>query len=155
MGIEGLTNKDQSGRLTVSFRYDPAVIEKIRTIQARRRNPVLQSEVVIAPTFPHSAGFAGAKAKGVYPPMAAPEATRGEGGFSNDSSLHASRITHLDFEDHRHSFATHLIDSTDLQYIRELLGHASSKTIEIYTHVSAKSIGSIRPFGQLGFIDRR
>jgi integrase/recombinase XerD len=62
-------------------------------------------------------------------------------GIKKDATLHWLR----------HSYATHLLEAgTDLRYIQVLPGHSSSKTTDIYTHVSTRSIQQIRsPFDDL------
>ena len=50
-----------------------------------------------------------------------------------------------------HSFATHLLENgTDIRYIQQFLGHASSKTTTIYKHLSSKIVAKIQsPLDQL------
>lgn len=45
----------------------------------------------------------------------------------------------------RHSFATHLIEKgIDMRYVQDLLGHESSKTTEIYTHITKKGFQNLK-----------
>ncbi|MGB0403925.1 MAG: tyrosine-type recombinase/integrase [Salibacteraceae bacterium] len=64
--------------------------------------------------------------------------------FQNSLSK-AGIIGKFRVHDLRHSFATHLIEKgINLRYVQELLGHGSSKTTEIYTHVAKTKFNEIK-----------
>jgi integrase/recombinase XerD len=53
----------------------------------------------------------------------------------------------------RHCYGTHMLErGTDLRYIQRLMGHKSSKTTEIYTHVSMQKLSELtNPLDYINF----
>jgi len=74
-----------------------------------------------------------------------------------EAVLRAGIRKHATVHTLRHSFATHMLESgTDLRYIQSLLGHSSSKTTEIYTHITTRGLEKIRsPFDRLKITGER
>jgi site-specific recombinase XerD len=74
-----------------------------------------------------------------------PYSSRSIQAILKESARKAGIKKHITVHTLRHSFATHLLEhGTDLRYIQALLGHSSSKTTEIYTHVTTKGFDQIK-----------
>ncbi len=84
-----------------------------------------------------------------------PYASRSIQATLKESARKAGITKNISVHTLRHSFATHLLEhGTDLRYIQNLLGHESSKTTEIYTHVTTKGFDQIKsPLDQLDLDD--
>jgi site-specific recombinase XerD len=147
--------KDDLGRIPVVFRYDPHLVQKVRTIEGRKwhqdkkywsfpdTDGTLEKILEVLREYwwkykPEKWLFGGVR-DGRYLSVRSVqkifEHACERDGIKKEITIHGLR----------YSFATHLLEGgTDLRYIQELLGHKDSKTTEIYTHVSTKSLGKIK-----------
>lgn len=83
---------------------------------------------------PHKFIFEGAKSKPGSPKQYSATSVR---NILKRAVKKAGIKRNVRTHDLRHSFATHMLEAgVDIRYIQQLLGHASTKTTEIYTHVS-------------------
>jgi integrase/recombinase XerD len=78
-------------------------------------------------------------------PSGQPYSDRSVQSILKDAVKKAGILKRVTVHTLRHSFATHLLESgTDLRYIQSLLGHESSRTTEIYTHITTRGFDQIK-----------
>ena len=141
-------SNDPSGRIIVSFPYAPLLVSKVKTIDGRQWHPdekhwsfpnkdgILEKilkvfgdkEVEIDPVLKTAAS----KIKDTPSPLEG----EGQGEGYHFEDLRRELVSR------KYSYTPHFCKSVG--YIQELLGHKSSKTTEIYTHVSTRNISRIR-----------
>lgn len=150
MGANVKIKKGPTERITITFPYDTASIAKVKTIGDSRWHPkekywsVPPSNGVIERIL---AIFSEERID-IDPALQTIKekyiTTRTAQRIFENACHKANIKKDIGIHSLRHSFATPLLESgVDLRYIQELSGHKSSKTTEIYTLVSIKSLSSI------------
>ncbi|MEG8946950.1 tyrosine-type recombinase/integrase [Rosettibacter firmus] len=141
--------KGNSNEIWVSFPYNPTLVEKIKTVKGNRWYPEGKYWL-----FPNTDGTLQKILWKEYRPNKWLFSGQDKERYITTRTVEkiflkacesAKILKPITVHRLRHSFATHLLEGgSDLKYIQELLGHANSKTTEIYTHISTKNLGKIR-----------
>jgi len=149
-------SNDPSGRIIVSFPYDPLLVEKVRTIDGRRWHPTEKhwSFLKLEGMLEKILKVFGDENIQIDPSLQAnlPKTSSRE----DEAKQELSQFEDLRRElvSRKYSYTPHFCISAGfynkdlIRYAAknpsDILGHQRSKTTEIYTHVNTKSIGKIK-----------